>query len=96
MTALDGGSEALAVVRYNQDAIAEIAHCIQDGVYCAVLGPRLSGKAELLRHVAQMLTDSSLQTCIYIDLYAIQASTLQSFFAGLIRLTADGIREQRG
>ncbi len=58
MTALNGETDALAVVRYNQDAIAEIAQCVQDGVYCALLGPRLSGKTELLRHVAQMLADS--------------------------------------
>jgi hypothetical protein len=96
MTAPNGAADTLAVVRYNQDAIAEITQCVQDGVYCALLGPRLSGKTELLRYVANMLAESQLQTCIYIDLYAIQASTLQRFFADLIRLTAEGIREKRG
>ena len=48
MTGLDatvpGPAEAPAMVRHNRDAIDQIVRCVEDGDYCAVLGPRLSGK----------------------------------------------------
>ena len=85
-----------AVVRYNRDAVNEIINSINDGTYCAVLGPRLSGKTVLLRYVAQTLAKSLGWTCIYIDLYELRASTLQGFFADLIDLIATGIRRLTG
>jgi type II secretory pathway predicted ATPase ExeA len=82
---------APAIVRYNQEAIEQIVQAVWDGTYCAVLGPRLSGKTVLLRYVDETLARSLGWTCVYIDLYAIQASTLQGFFADLMRLTSQRI-----
>jgi hypothetical protein len=65
-------------------------------VYCALLGPRLSGKTELLRFVSQTLADSLGWICAYVDLYETQASTLQGFFADLLRRTAERIEECSG
>lgn len=96
MTGLDAPSEAPAVVRYNREAVEEIVQCVQDGTYCAILGPRLSGKTVLLRYVEETLARTLGWTCVYIDLFAIQASTLQGFFADLIRLTAGRIVELIG
>ncbi len=86
--ALDAVGGALPTVRYNRDAIEQIIQCVQDGTYCAVLGPRLSGKTELLRFVEKLLSESLGWTCVYLDLYAVRAFTLQGFFADLIRLTS--------
>jgi serine phosphatase RsbU (regulator of sigma subunit) len=96
MTGLSAAPDTLAVVRYNRDAIDEVIRCVRDGICCALMGPRLSGKTELLRFVAQTLTESLGWTCIYIDLYSMRASTLQAFFADLIRHTARGIHEMTG
>lgn len=93
MIGLQAAPDAPAIVRYNLDALEQIAECVQDGTYCVVLGPRLSGKTVLLQYVDETLARSLGWTCVYIDLYSIQASTLQGFFADLIRLTAGRIGE---
>jgi serine phosphatase RsbU (regulator of sigma subunit) len=94
MTGLDALEEAPALARYNREAVDEIVACVEEGTYCAVLGPRLSGKTVLLRYIAQNLAESLGRTCVYIDLYAMRASTLQGFFADLIQLTAAGIYDR--
>jgi hypothetical protein len=96
MIAPDTLPDAPAIARYNRDAVQEIIRCVQEGTYCAVLGPRLSGKTVLLRFVEQTLTRSLGWTCVYLDLYAMRASTLQGFFADLIGLTAERIEEMPG
>lgn len=96
MSAQDAAPDAPAIVRYNRDAVEQIVQCVRDGTYCAVLGPRLSGKTVLLRFVEETLAQSLGWTCIYIDLYAIQASTLKGFFADLIRLIAGRIEDLAG
>ncbi len=96
MIGLGAAPEAPAIVRYNRDAIEQIVRCVQDGTYCAVLGPRLSGKTVLLRYVEGTLAESLGWTCVYIDLYAVRAATLQGFFADLIRHTANRIVELTG
>jgi len=96
MTELDTGSKVPAVVRYNRKAVDEIINCANEGIYCAVLGPRLSGKTVLLRYVAQTLSETLGWTSIYIDLYDMRASTLQGFFADLIGFIAAGIQERTG
>jgi serine phosphatase RsbU (regulator of sigma subunit) len=96
MIGLDAPPEAPAIVRYNRDAIEQIVRCVQDGTYCVVLGPRLSGKTELLRYVERILAKALGWTCVYIDLYTVRASTLQGFFADLIRLTGERVGELTG
>jgi serine phosphatase RsbU (regulator of sigma subunit) len=77
--------DAPAVVRHNLGALDELVHCVRDGSYCAVLGPRLSGKTMLLQYVARLLASPLGWTCIYIDLYDLEAATLSGFFGDLIR-----------
>ena len=96
MSILDSLPDAPAIARYNRDAVQEIIQCVQEGTYCAVLGPRLSGKTVLLRYVEQTLARSLGWTCFYLDLYAMRASTLQGFFADLIGLTAERFNEMEG
>ncbi len=96
MTAPHAAPELLATVRFNRDAIEQIVQCVQDGVYCAVLGPRLSGKTELLRYVERTLSEPLGWTCIYLDLYDVRASTLHGFFADLIRHTVALVSQRTG
>jgi type II secretory pathway predicted ATPase ExeA len=90
------GLEVPTTARYNREAVDQIIGCVEEGTYCAVLGPRLSGKTVLLRYVTQTLDQSLGWTCVYTDLYDIGASTLQGFFADLIRITAQHLRELTG
>jgi serine phosphatase RsbU (regulator of sigma subunit) len=85
MSGLSIPPDAPAVVRHNLPAVSEILSCVREGSYCAVLGPRLSGKTMLLQYLARMLTSPLGWTCIYIDLYDLEASTLSGFFGDLIR-----------
>jgi hypothetical protein len=91
-----GLAEAPTTVRHNYGAITEIMQCVEEGTYCAVLGPRLSGKTMLLRYVEQAIAAARGWICIYLDLYEMRASTLQGFFADLMRLSSQGIEGQTG
>jgi hypothetical protein len=81
-------SEAPTLARYYQAALDQIVEALRDGTYSAVLGPRLSGKTHLLRYVERNLAASFGWPCVYVDLHAVKAFTLQGFFAEL----ADVIR----
>ena len=100
MTWLDdagpGSGEAPATLRHNRDAIAQIIDCVEDGEYCAVLGPRLSGKTMILRYVEETLAQARGWVCVYLDLYDTRASTLQGFFANLMRFIAQRVQEITG
>ena len=93
MTGPEAVTEIPAIARHNREAVSQIIRCVEDRIYCAVLGPRLSGKTELLRYVEGSLAGSLGWTCVYVDLYAIRASTLHGFFADLIRRTAQRVGE---
>ncbi|MFN2226748.1 MAG: hypothetical protein ACK2UY_10580, partial [Anaerolineae bacterium] len=103
MTGLDVASpggihlpDAPGVVRHNQAAVEEILACVREGSYCAVLGPRLSGKTMLLRYVSRLLGGPLGWTSIYIDLYDLEAATLAGFFADLIKFVAREVEAATG
>jgi len=96
MIALDAASEDPTLARYYGGVLDQIVQSLQEGTYCALLGPRLSGKTHLLRHVDQVLARSLNWMSVYIDLYAIKAFTLQGFFAELIDVTAGRILDLTG
>lgn len=81
--------DAPTTAGYHREAIEQITQCVEERVYCALLGPRLCGKTLLLRFVEQNLAQLLGWSCIYIDLHQIRATTQQVFFADLIRLTAE-------
>jgi serine phosphatase RsbU (regulator of sigma subunit) len=85
--------EAPAAARYHRQAVEHIIQCVDDGVYCALLGPRLSGKTVMLRYVERILSESLGYTVVYIDLMHMRASTLQEFFAHLIQVTSQRLHE---
>ena len=84
MTWLDSLPDAPATARFHREAVEQIIQCVEDGVYCALLGPRLSGKTVLLRYIEQTLAKRLGWTCVYIDLMSIRASSQQGFFADLM------------
>jgi serine phosphatase RsbU (regulator of sigma subunit) len=96
MNGLDAASEAPTLAKYYSNAIDQIVDCVREGTYCAFLGPRLSGKTHLLLYVDQVLAASLGWTCLYIDLYAVKAFTLQAFFAELMDLINQRIAERTG
>jgi hypothetical protein len=49
-------------------AAEQIIQCVEDRVYCALLGPRLSGKTVLLNYIESNLARLLGWTCVYIDL----------------------------
>jgi serine phosphatase RsbU (regulator of sigma subunit) len=88
--------EAPTIARYHRDAVEQIIQCVEERVYCAVLGPRLSGKTMLLRYIERTLARLLGWTCIYIDLSQMRATTQQAFFADLINLTAQHLNALSG
>jgi energy-coupling factor transporter ATP-binding protein EcfA2 len=96
MNGLDAASEAPTLAKYYRQAIDQIIDSVREGTHCALLGPRLSGKTHLLLHVDQILAQSLGWTCLYIDLYAIKAFTLQGFFAELMELIGQRLAERTG
>lgn len=79
-------TDAPASARFNRRAIDEIIQSVDQGTYCALLGPRLSGKTVLLRYVERLLTESLGWICVYVDLRSIRATTKQGFFSDLVQL----------
>ena len=88
--------DAPTTARYHREAVEQITQCVEERIYCALLGPRLCGKTLLLRFIEQNLAQLLGWTCVYIDLQEIRATTQQAFFADLIRLTAQHLCEVTG
>lgn len=83
-------------VRYNSQAVGEIINSIEEGTYCAVLGPRLSGKTVLLQFVTHYLQDTFGWNTIYIDLHQLKGTTQRGFFADLMYLTSGILSDSTG
>lgn len=88
--------DAPATARYHREALEQITQCVEEGTYCALLGPRLCGKTLLLRFIEKNLSNLIGWNCIYIDLQGIRATTQQAFFADLIQLTAQDLSRVTG
>jgi ABC-type Na+ transport system ATPase subunit NatA len=67
--------DAPATAGYHREALEQITECVEEGVYCALLGPRLCGKTLLLHFIEQNLAPLLGWTCVYIDLQSIRATT---------------------
>jgi len=96
MIGIDPSADVPATVRYHQHTIEQIVQSVEEGVYCALLGPRLCGKTLLLRYVEQNLSNLLGWTCVYLDLQKLRATTQQAFFADLTRVTAQRLGELTG
>ncbi len=96
MTGFDLNLDAPATARYHREAVEQIIQCVEERVYCALLGPRLCGKTLLLRFIERNLAKLLGWTCAYIDLLEMRASTQQAFFADLIRRSAQRLSELTG
>ena len=96
MAAFDPVLDGPTTAGYHREAIEQITQCVEERVYCALLGPRLCGKTLLLRFIEQDLAQLLGWTCVYIDLHKIRATTQQVFFADLIRVTAQHLTEKTG
>lgn len=96
MAALEVSTDAPATARYHREAIEQIVNCVEEGVYCALLGPRLCGKTLLLHYIERNLARLLGWTCAFIDMQELRASTQQAFFADLIRLSAQRLNEVTG
>ena len=88
MIEFDAMVDVPATVRYHQDVIEQIIQSVEEGVYCALLGPRLCGKTLLLRYIESDLARLLGWTCVYLNLLDIRATTQQAFFADLTRQAA--------
>ena len=96
MIGIDPTADVPATVRYHQHTIEQIVQSVEEGVFCALLGPRLCGKTLLLKYVEQNLSGLLGWTCIYLDLQKLRATTQQAFFADLTRVTAQRLGELTG
>ncbi len=96
MVGLDPTADMPITARYHREAIEQIAHCVEERVYCALLGPRLCGKTLLLHYIQEQLARLLGWTCIYVNLQELRATTQQAFFSDLIRLTTQRLAEASG
>jgi len=96
MIGFDPVLDAPTTAGYHREAIEQITQCVEERVYCALLGPRLCGKTLLLRFIEQNLAHLLGWTCVYIDLHQIRATTQQVFFADLNRVTAEHLAKATG
>lgn len=95
MSVYEAEVDAPLTAKYHREAIDQVIQCVEDGVYCALLGPRLCGKTVLLLYLQRVLAGMGWTTA-YIDLLPMKAPTLQGFFAEMTRLVAGSIRVSTG
>jgi serine phosphatase RsbU (regulator of sigma subunit) len=96
MVGFDVTLDAPISARYHHEAVEQIIQCVEERVYCALLGPRLCGKTLILRYIESNLAKLFGWTCVFIDLLEMRATTQQAFFSDLISLTANSLKEQTG
>ena len=91
-----GGPVLGSLMLHQQAAAQQILQCIEEGTYCALLGPHFSGKTLLVRCVEQQVMHHWHWPCVYVDLSRLEASTQRGFFASLAGLASQRIGEQTG
>ena len=77
------------MAHYHREAVEQISLCVEERVFCALLGPRLCGKTLILHFIEDKLSRLLGWNAIFLDLMAIRATTQREFFADLIRQTAE-------
>jgi len=82
------------IQRRNLDLANQVVQYVQEGSYCAILGPRYSGKTGVIQAVRSLLTEQLRWPYAYLDLYELEATTQREFFAALANLTADLIAKR--
>lgn len=65
-----------------QASLEEVIHCLHEGRYCAVLGPRFSGKTDLLNLVRNNL-EQHAKLVAAVNLYDLDTTNAASFFSSL-------------
>jgi len=96
MIEFEAALDVPTTARYHREAVEQIIQCVEERVYCALLGPRLCGKTLLLRFIEGNLSRLLGWTCAYIDLQEIRTTTQQAFFADLIHQTAQTLTRVTG
>src|SRR6186713_3144464 len=82
MTTSDPLSSSPILWEHNREYADKIIQCVEEGVYCALLGPRFWGKSNLLRYVEQWMQEHSLPY-VHINLFEVQSPTQSDFFSSL-------------
>jgi serine phosphatase RsbU (regulator of sigma subunit) len=86
----------LNVSKHYRDAADQVMRCVREGTYCALIGPRFSGKSELLRGVKRLLVQDQVWVCLFLDMQEVESSTQTGFFATLINTTTAHIKQLTG
>jgi len=81
--------------QYLQATAEQIIRCIEERKYCALLGPRFTGKTELLHFVGEKLKQKS-QACVRVNLYEIEAAKQSDFFNNLATSVVQRIKDITG
>jgi serine phosphatase RsbU (regulator of sigma subunit) len=81
------------LVKRNRELATRVLEYLQEGSYCALLGPRYSGKSEVVHVIEALLAEHWGRPCVHIDLYELEVSTQRGFFAGLATLIAQQVAE---
>jgi GAF domain-containing protein len=69
------------------EAAATVIASIQQGEYCALLGPHSSGKSDVLAYVSSTLAEWG-QPCLYVDLKEMNVASEADFFTRLAGVTS--------
>lgn len=96
MIEFEAALDVPTTARYHREAVEQIIQCVEERVYCALLGPRLCGKTLLLRFIETNLSKLLGWTCAYIDLQKLRTTTQQAFFADLIHQSAQTLTSVTG
>lgn len=89
MSRFEFSDDVPPMAHYHREAVEQISLCVEERVFCALLGPRLCGKTLILHFIENRLSRLLGWNSIFLDLMTIRATTQREFFADLIRQTAE-------
>ncbi len=76
----------LRISQRYRDAASEVLQHVRNGTFCALIGPRFSGKSEMLQAVRQALDAEPSWLCVDVNLRQVDAPTQARFFSNLAAL----------
>ncbi len=96
MNQMNNLERLIAISSQYSDAIIQLWKCVQEHRYSALLGPRYSGKTDILDNLVEKVTKERGYICVKINLYDLNLSTNTLFLGQLIDLISEVLSERSG
>jgi len=95
MNQVNNFKKLMAISSQYSDATDQLLKCVYEHRYAALLGPRYSGKTDILDHIFENVSKEQRYICIKINLYELTVATSTLFLAQLIHRISGVLSDQQ-